>query len=158
MTLTRQFLVNGSTSEEGDDQPNHSTTQEPGLGSTSGALKEKEAATANQVLEKPNPGEASKENTSLVPFGQIRAGNQKTPFSEKLLNWKKGAWEEFTFASTPITMGFGGGPTFLARHLKPLQGLEARKTSPPPEPISLPIAKILEDLGKAGTLKDAESK
>jgi hypothetical protein len=113
-------------------------------------------------LEKSNPGEASKENTkentSLVPFGQIKAGNQETPFSKELLNWKKGAQEEFTFASAPITTGFGGGPTFLARDLKPLQGLEAGETSPPLEPISLPIAKILEDLGKAGTSKDAESK
>jgi hypothetical protein len=162
MILTRQFLDDGSTSEEGDDQPTHSTTQEPGLGSTSGALKEKEAATENQGLEKSSPGEASKENTeentSLVPFGQIRAGNQEIPFSKELLNWKKGAREEFTFASTPITTGFGGGPTFLARDLKPLQGLEAGKTSPPPEPISLPIAKILEDLGKARILEDAESK
>jgi hypothetical protein len=77
---------------------------------------------------------------------------------EELLNWTKRAWEEFTFASTPITTGFGGGPTFLAQDLKPLQGLEAGKTSPSPKPISLLISKILEDLGKEGTSKDTESK
>jgi hypothetical protein len=162
MILTRQFLDNGNTSEEGDDQPTHSTTQEPGLGSTPGVLKEKEAATENQGLKKSSPGGASKENTeedtNLVQFGQTRAENQETPFLEELLNWTKGAREEFTFASTPITTGFGGGPTFLAWDRKPLQGLEAGKTSPSPKPINLPISKILEDLGKKGTSKDAESK
>jgi hypothetical protein len=110
MILTRQFLDNGSTSEEGDDQPTHSTTEEPGLGSTFGVLKEKKAATENQGLEKSSPGGASKENTeedtNLVQFGQTRAENYETPFLEELLNWMKGAREEFAFASTPITTGF----------------------------------------------------
>jgi hypothetical protein len=81
--LSRQFLDDGSTSEEGDDQSTHSTTQEPGLGSTPGVLKEKKAATENQGLEKSSPGGASKENTeedtNLVHFARPGPRTRRHP-------------------------------------------------------------------------------